>query len=281
MKLSVCTWSFEALPLDGALAVCQAMGFKSIATSGFSARGRSSLDPDEVGSDPQKAADQLRPLLDKYGLYVVDFFVQFASSFYGRSMNEPDPVARQKNLESLKGIVKFCQRLKIPVITVLPGMDHPGVDHEKNFEVAGETFRKALQITGDGGIQLCFEPHMQSLTDTPERALELIERTPGLKATLDYSHFILQYIEPERIHKLIPHTGHFHIRPARDGKLQTRHAEGTIDFVDIIGRLKAANYEGSLAVEYVYGAWFDANNVDTLTETVATKNALETYVPVA
>jgi len=122
MDLSVCAYSFEALPLEGALGVCQSMGFKGVAVSGFANRGRSSYDPDEVGANPQKAADHLSALLHKYGLHAVDFFVQFSSSFYGRSMNEPDPAIRKKNVELFKGIVRFCQLVKIPVVTLLPGM---------------------------------------------------------------------------------------------------------------------------------------------------------------
>lgn len=281
MNLSVCAWSFEALPLDGALGVCEALGFGGVAVSAFKDRGESSFDPDELGTNPERFSAELRRLIDKRGQHVVDVFVQFAAAFTGRSMNEPDPAARRKNLEMLKGITRFAADVHIPVITVLPGMDHIGVPRDQNFRTAAETLRAAVEIVGEKGVTLCFEPHMQSLTDSPERTLELLEMVPGLRVTLDYSHFVLQYIELERIHKLLPHTGHVHIRPARFGKLQTRHAEGTIDFVDIIGRLKAIGYTGSLALEYVCGAWFDVNQLDTITETLATKRALEPYVPVA
>lgn len=281
MDLSVCAYSFEALPLEGALGVCQSMGFKGVAVSGFANRGRSSYDPDAVGINPQKAADHLMPLLDKYGLHAVDFFVQFSSSFYGRSMNEPDPAVRDKNVKMFAGIAQFCKLAKIPVVTLLPGMDHPSASYEQNLDIAGDTFRKTLEIAGEAGLRLCFEPHTESLTSTPERALSLIERAPGLKVALDYSHFVFQYIEIERIHKLIPHAAYFHVRPARPGRLQTRHAEGTIDFIDIINRLKAVNYEGSMSIEYVCSPWYDANQLDTLTETMATKQALEPYIAVA
>ncbi len=84
----------------------------------------------------------------------------------------------------------------------------------------------------------------------------------------------------ERIHKMIPHTGHVHIRQARPGKLQTRFVEGTIDFVDVAKRLQAANYPYALSIEYVCSDWYDINNVDTLTETLVTKEALEKHIPV-
>ncbi|MCC7449094.1 MAG: sugar phosphate isomerase/epimerase [Anaerolineae bacterium] len=275
MNLSVCAWSFEVLPLDGALAICRALGFDRVALSAFHNRGHASYEPDELGANPQKAADDLLPRLDKYGFQVVDLFVQFNDSFYGRSMNEPDPAIRQKNIESFKGIVRFCQLTNIPGITLLPGMAHVEASFEQNMDIAGETYRQLIAIAQPAGIEVRFEPHMQSLTDTPERAQMLIERAPGLKVTLDYSHFVLQYVDVERIHKLIPHTGFVHVRQARPGKLQTRHAEGTIDFADIIKRLKAVNYQGSFGLEYVCGGWFDCNQQDTITETLESTRALE------
>ncbi len=281
MKLTISTWAFEAIPLEGALAVCQSMGFKGVDIAGFHNRGRLSYEPDEVGTNPQKAADHLLPLLDKYGLHAVDFFPQFTNSFYERSMNDPDPAVRQNNIEMFKGIIKFCKLVKIPGITLLPGVEHLAFSREKNLDVAGETFRKLVEIGTEADLLVRFEPHMGSLTNTPELALALIERAPGLTVTLDYTHFTLQYIEMGRCHKLIPYTSHVHVRPARDGRLQTRHAEGTIDYVDIIKRLKAVNYQGCLSVEYVCSPWYDANQLDTLTETVTTKEALEPYLGVA
>jgi sugar phosphate isomerase/epimerase len=156
-------------------------------------------------------------------------------------------------------------------------MEHSGNAFEKDLDTAAETLRAIEKITAQAGVTLCFEPHMQSITNTPEKALALVERVPGLKIALDYAHFVLQYIEIEQIHTLIPHTGYFHLRPARPGKLQTRHAEGTIDFVDISKRLAAANYTGEIAIEYVCAPWFDANQLDTLTETFTTKQALDPY----
>ena len=121
---------------------------------------------------------------------------------------------------------------------------------------------------------------MSSVADTPELALNLLERAPGVKLALDYTHFVLQYISLERIHPLLPHAGHFHIRSARPGKLQTRWIEGTIDYFDIINRLKALKYEHCLSIEFVCQDWYDGFQLDTLNETMLAKAALEAHVPV-
>ncbi len=278
MRLTVSSYSFEAIPLEGALAVAKAMGFTGVDIGGFHNRGRASYEPDEVAADPQKFADNLKMLLDQYGLEAVDFFPQFGATPDHRSINDPDVNVRRRDEDVFAGIAQFCKLAGIPGITVLPGVDHPERSLEQNLELSADMLQRFVAIAAEAGLHLNFEPHMGSVCPTPELALNLIERVPGLLVTLDYSHFLLQYIPLERIHKLIPHTGHFHIRQARPGKLQTRFVEGTLDFVDIAHRLRQTGYSGCLSLEYVCADWYDINNVDTLTETMVTKAALEPYI---
>lgn len=115
MRLSVSSYSFEAIPLEGTLAICQAMGFKGVVISAFSQRGRAGYEPDEVAANPQKFADQLNALLDRYKLEAVDFFPQFAPNFYDRALNHPNPDIRKKNIASFRGIVRFCELTRIPI----------------------------------------------------------------------------------------------------------------------------------------------------------------------
>jgi sugar phosphate isomerase/epimerase len=279
MRLTISSYSFEILSLEGVLAVCHHLGFKGVDIAGFHARGRCSLEPEDVTADPQRHADMVRALLDKYGLEAVDFFPQFGASPDQHSLNDPDPEIRRKNEALVRGCARFCQLAGIPGMTILPGVDHPARSLPDNLAVAGEAMKKAVEIAGEFGVQVRFEPHMGSITHTPELTIELIEQyAPAARVTLDYSHFILQYIPEARIHQLLPFAGHLHIRPARPGKLQVRHEENTIDWVDIINRLRRLGYEGALSVEYVCNPWYDLNRLDTLYETVMTKEALQPHV---
>jgi sugar phosphate isomerase/epimerase len=277
-RLSCSSYTFEAIPLEGALAIVKAIGVKAVDIAGFHQRGKASYEPDEVGAHPQHYADHLNALLDKYELKPIDFFPQFGAHPDERSINDPDPAVRQKDLDAFRGIVQFCQLTGMHSITLLPGVDHPGKSKDENMAQSAEMLRVCADIAGETGITLCFEPHMGSLAHTPELALELVERAPGAKITLDYSHYLLQYIPLARIHPLIPHTGHFHIRQARPGKLQTRFSEGTLDFLDIAQRLEAAGYQGCMSLEYICSDWYDMNQIDTLYETMATKEALQPHL---
>jgi sugar phosphate isomerase/epimerase len=277
MRLTVSSYSFEAIPLDGTLAVAHAMGFKGVDIAGFHKRGRASLEPDEVGANPEKFADDLKRMLDKYELEAVEYFPQFATTFEERALTL-DRSAIEQNFKSMEGIARFCQLVGFRGITVLPGVDQADRALDQNLEVSAKNLSRYAEICGNHGIALGFEAHMGSVADTPERALQILERAPNVNVTLDCSHFVLQYISMERIYKLIPRTGQVHIRPARPGTLQTRYSENAIDFVELINRLKAVDYQGSFSVEFVYADWFGINNVDTLTETMLVKEALEPYL---
>ncbi len=266
MRLSIASYSFEVLPLEATLMISQSLGFDAVDIAGFHARGRASFEPAAVAADPQAQADILLPLLDQYQLDVVDFFPQFGAAPALHSLNDPDADVRARNLEYMRGAARFCHLIGSPGMTILPGIDHTARKQAENLAVSIEYLRRAVDIAGEQNVEVRFEPHMGSLTDTPELALEVVDAVPGLKVTLDIAHFMLQYIPLERVYTLIPHTGHVHVRQAQPGKLQVAHDEGAIDFIDLIARLQAVDYSGALTVEYVCADWFGVNRNDTLYE---------------
>jgi len=279
MRLTISGHSFEVLSLEGVLSLCKHLGFKGVDISGFHARGRCSIEPEDIAADPQGEADKLKALLDKYELDAVDFFPQFGTSPADHGLNDPNPDIRERNAYLIGRIAEFCNMVGIPGMTILPGVEHLGRSQQENLEVSGQEMKRATEIAGEHGIKLRYEAHMGSITYTPELAIQLIEEyAPDAKLTLDYTHFVLQYIPVERIHALLPYTDHVHVRASRPGKMQTSYTDGTIDYPDIIRRLKAIDYQSTVSVEYVYQDWFGCNDVDTLTETVITKEALEPLV---
>lgn len=277
MRLSVANYSFEVLPLEATLMVCRSLGFDAVDIAGFYQRGKCSFEPQIVAADPQTQADILNPLLQKYALAVTDFFPQFGAAPALHSLNDPDAGIREENLRFVRGAAHFCKLIGAPGMTILPGVDHPARTLADNLAVSVESLRRAVEIASEYGVEVRFEPHMGSVADTPELALHLVDHVPGLKVTLDIAHFLLQYIPMERIYPLIPHAGHVHVRQAKPGKLQVAHAEGTIDFPDLITRLKAVGYGGALTVEYVCADWFEVNRNDTLYESAVALEQLAPY----
>lgn len=278
MKLGITAWTFEGLKLNDCLALCRALGFQRVDIAGFHKRGMNSLEPDEVGQNPEKYADFLKRALEPQGMTVHDFFPQFGASLDQRSINHPDPAERQKNRESMKGIIKFCQLVGIPGISLSPGVNFTHVSFEQNLETSMKEFKYYAELAEGTGVTIRVEPHMHAIADTPERTMAILDYAPGTKVTLDYAHFMLQYVSMERSHTLLPYTDHIHVRQSRMGKMQTRTEEGTIDYAEVINKLKAFKFTGVFSLEYVNMDWFDCNQVDTISETLKTTKILAGYL---
>ena len=278
MKLGITAWTFEGLPLPDCLALCKALGFRRIDIAGFHKRGMNSLEPDEVGRYPEKYADLLKRALEPHEMTVHDFFPQFGASLDQRSINHPNPAERQKNHEAMKGILKFCQLVGIPGISLSPGVNFTEVSFQQNLETSMKEFKYYVELAEGTGVTIRVEPHMHAIADTPERTFEILNYAPGTKVTLDYAHFMLQYVSMERSHTLLPYTDHMHVRQSRMGKMQTRTEEGTIDYVEVMSKLKALNYQGVFSLEYVNMDWFDCNQVDTISETLKTTKILAPFL---
>ncbi|MDX2138208.1 MAG: sugar phosphate isomerase/epimerase [Chloroflexota bacterium] len=277
MRLSVANFSFEVLPLEATLMVASTLGYSSVDIAGFYQRGKCSFEPQDVAADPQKQADILNPLLQKYHLSVTDFFPQFGLAPSLHSLNDSDAAVREENMRLVRGAAQFCKLIGAPGMTILPGVDHTSRTLAENLAISAEYLRRAVAIAGEYDVEVRFEPHMGAVADTPELALGLVNAVPGLKVTLDLAHFALQYIAVERALALVPYTGHVHVRQAKMGKLQIAYNEGTLDFPDLIARLKAVGYQGALTVEYVCADWFEVNRNDTLHESAVALEHLRPY----
>jgi hypothetical protein len=57
--------------------------------------------------------------------------------------------------------------------------------------------------------------------------------------------------------------------------VQMGAAGGTLDIGDIVRRLRSANYDGYIAIEYTWQDWEGCKNVDTLAETVLMRDLLQ------
>jgi sugar phosphate isomerase/epimerase len=278
MKLAVANYTFEVLPLEATLMICKSLGFDSVIIAGFHKRGHCSFEPTDVATNPQKQADILNALLDKYQLKVIDYFTQFGATHHLHSLNDMDRTIRERNMDFVRGAAQFSKLIGSFGMTILPGVDQIQRPLADNLAISAEYLQRAVAIAGEFGIEVRFEPHVESVADTPELALQLVEAVPGLKVALDHAHFLLQNISFERINILIPHTGLVHVRQARFGKLQVAHAEGMIDYPDLISRLKVVGYNGALACEYVCAPWYGINQNDTLYETSVAREKLLPYI---
>ena len=272
MQLAAHSFEFPTLSLENTCRVIAALELPAVDIGAL--KGYAHIDPDEIEADPAGVARRIQQATGRCGLAVSDLFPSFGQGFADRPINDPDPSVRTANRRRFEAFVETARSIGSPGITLLPGVLHPELGVEDSLELSAAAFRECLPIAQEAGLRLSFEGHIGSIVDTPELALSLVDRAPGLTVTLDYSHFIAQNISPERIHLLIPSTGHVHLRQARPGRVQVGAAEGTLDFVDITRRLQLAGYEGYVTIEFTWQDWEGCKNVDNVAESIIIRDML-------
>lgn len=272
-RLSCADSSFPKLTHEAALAVVRGLGIGAVDICSFT--GYDHTPPATVLADPARAAEVVKERVERHELEVADVFFILGTSFEELAPNHPDPDVRARSFEHFTTLVDFAQRVAPPGITILPGTAFPDVDEEESLELAAAELNRRAKVAGEAGLELNFEPHYGSLAETPERALALIERTPHVGFTLDYSHFVYQDIPQDDVDRLLPRTRHFHVRQAAPKVIQARAHEGTIDFERIRDALLGMGYTGYFGLEYQWeDGWLDFTRVDCISESAELRDVL-------
>ena len=269
-RLACADSTFPRLSHEAALAVIADLGIGAVDVCVFPI---AHTHPDAVRAEPEAVANDVGERLEGLGLTASDVFLILAEeSFEDRAVNHPDPEVRAESLSYFQATVEFARLLAAPGISVLPGV--PFDDASASLELSATELQRLAEVAGEAGLALSFEPHYESVTETPDRALELLSRAPDVRLTLDHSHFIYQGIEQSDVDPLIPHARHVHLRQAAPGSMQLPAREGAIDLQLLIERLEADGYAGYLCLEYQWEAWLDSNRVDCISETAQLRDML-------
>jgi len=235
---------------------------------------RSHVRPEVVREDIAGEAGRVAERVAGRGLAVADVFLIPWTDYRVMAPNHPDDGERERGRALFREMLEFTQRVGAPGITILPGMEFDGHDHGDSLERAVRELGERVVIAADAGLELSIEPHVGSVVENPAAALDLLQRAPGLKVSLDHTHFIRQDIPQEELDTLLPYTRHYHARCARPERIQARMVENTIDFERVVEQLRGQAYGGYLAVEYVWTDWEHCNECDNLSETILLRDRL-------
>jgi hydroxypyruvate isomerase len=279
MELTCTSFSFPRLSFERSLQQIALLDIPNV-DLGAHATG-SHLRPDRIEADPQGEADAVRRATDAAGVGIADLFPTFGRGFRDRAANTPDRGTRDANHQRFGAFVRFCKQAACPGITLLPGVVWDDLGPARSLALAREALTEYVDMGRSAGLRVSIEPHLESIVEAPERALELVQAVPGLQFTLDYTHFIAAGIPVERVHPLIPYAGHLHARQGAPGMLQAPHDQGTIDYADIVRRLHQARYAGRICVEYTWQEWRGCNRLDVVSESVILRDQLRSYIAAA
>ncbi|MEI6404066.1 MAG: sugar phosphate isomerase/epimerase family protein [Actinomycetota bacterium] len=272
MKLSCGDHSFPLLRHDLALDLIAGLGFEGfdLALMG----NRSHIRPEDVRHDVAGAAKRITAELDRRGLELSDVFVIPWTDFERFAPNSPVAQERQASRDLFDDMAALAARLNAPGITMVPGIDWPGLTHDQSLELAAEELQWRAARLSQEGMRFSVECHMGSVASTPDDVLRLLHLAPDLRLTLDYSHFIAPGHTQTDIDRLIPYASHVQVRGARPGRGQCGLEDNAIDFEDLVDQLDATGYDGFLTVEYVWINWEHMNECDNVSETIMLRDRL-------
>ena len=274
LKLACTDFSFPLLNHDQALAAIALLGLKGADIGLFEGHGH--LKPGAELKRHSASGAKLKRRLTAHGLVVSDVFLQIHAGFVECAINHPGAKRRGVARQQFLRVLDYANAAGSDHVTILPGVAFPGeLRNDSLARSAGELTWRVAEAK-QAGLQLAVEPHVGSLIDTPERALDLVKRVPGLGFTLDYAHFTRAGISEVRIEPLAEFATHFHARCARKGRLQAPLQENTINFPRVVRALARAKFSGWLALEYVWIDWEHCNEVDIVSESIQLKELLET-----
>jgi len=268
MKISLFAWSFPELTLKECAGLARVLGIPAIDIGFFY---RASLDRGSIRDDPEAALG----LVTGLGVDLACMYHFFGATMIDRNL--ADPSARAINID-LHQTARFCSAAAIPTIFVLPGMVNPGQTRASAYDEAARTLAPMIEICAAEGVTLTIEPNVRSFLEAPDQTLRFLRSVPGLKLTIDYSHFVCLGYPNGAVDPLLPHAAHLHMRQTRAGRLQDKADFGTINCASIIGDLRAQGYAGYLACEHLHKDYINARGDDVLTEVVRMRDLIRRFL---
>jgi len=275
IPLACADFSFPLLPHDLALDLIAGLGIEGIDVSLMLTN--SHLPVEQVMADPPTWARLIHSKLAQRGLALADVNFTPGGDFKTRTVNHPDAAVRKEAQEWFYRALEFTVRAGSKHITMLPGVCWPGEDGQTSLKRAADELAWRVEEGAKLGVTVSVEAHLGSIVPTPTEARRLLELTPGLTLTLDYTHFVYQGFPDADCEALLPSASHLHARGGHRGRLQAPMKRNAIDYARVLQAMTTVGYGGYFAIEYVWIDWENCNDVDTLSETVLMRDLANRY----
>jgi len=270
--LATADFTFPLLSHEKVLDLVRLLEFDGVDIGLF--EERSHLWPSREFENTEASATRLKKSLDDRGLSCADVFLQMAPDFVPFAINHPDSGPREKARDWFRHALDYAGGVGSPHITALPGVLFENEAPEDSWGRARDELAWRVEQAGERGIVFGTEAHVGSLAPTPADAERLVNDVPGLTLTLDYTHFTREGRPDEEIEPLVKHATHFHVRGAREGRLQASFADNVIDYTRVLEAMRKSEYSGYLGIEYVWIDWEHCNECDNLSETILFRDYL-------
>ena len=227
MYVACSTLCFARLPLDRALRLIGELEFSKLDVA-IHEQGPH-LKPSEVAADVPLAAQRIRigPSLTPAA-----FDVQIETG------------STEEYQRQLRAICRLARMSTVSTVTLSAAARGTALDLEE------KRLTPLVRLAVTEGIVLTVATRIGTLTETPDAAVELCTRVPGLGLTLDPSHFIAGPHQGESYDKVYPFVRHVHLRDTRRSadRFQVRIGQGEVEYGRIVNQLARHGYNRLLTV---------------------------------
>jgi len=222
------TLCFGKYPFERALQTIVELGFTKVDVALHEVGPH--LRPSEVAADVPTVATRLR---HGTGLTPCAFSV---------AGDPADPTAHTANLAA---VCRLARLTSVPVVTIAAARADTGLDLEVR------RLKELCAVAARDGVMLCVSTLTGTLTQTPDGAVELCKRVPGLGLTLDPSHYIAGPNAGASWDQVYPYIRHVHLRDTGSGAnhFQVRIGQGEIEYGKIVSMLARHRYDRVLTVD--------------------------------
>lgn len=279
MRIASADFSWPGLSHDLVLDVVRELGCEGVLLGLLGDYSPVHLEP--VLEDVPFWAGKLAERVERHGLVVADVFPIASMDLVGLAVNHPDGAERAASAAFFRAMLGFTRRMGVDGLTILPGIPFAGEPWEASFDRACSELAWRVDEARGLGLRLSVEPHHGSIVETPETAARLVEAVPGLELTLDYGHFNVQGIPDADVEPLLEWTRMLHLRPGREGLVQSRLTDNTIDFDRMVDRLVELDFDGWLVVEFVHDERPGCQDCDVIQEARALIAQIQTRLAAA
>lgn len=228
MYVACSTLCFSRYPLEQALRVIAELEFRKVDVA-IMERGPH-IKPSEVARDVCLAAQRIRigPSLTPAA-----FNVEIEAA-------DEDEYRRQ-----LKAICQLARLSAVSVLTIPAAAAGTSLDDEV------KRLGSLARLASAEAMVLTLETRIGTLTETPDLAIDLCKRVPGLGLTLDPSHYIAGPHQGKSFDQVYKYVRHVHLRDTcrNPDQFQVRVGQGEVEYGKVISHLARYGYDRLLTVE--------------------------------
>ena len=150
-----------------------------------------------------------------------------------------------EHMRHLRAVCRLARLTAVPTISV------PAPPLAEDVDKATDRVAAMVDLAEAEGVILTVETTTGTATETPEGAVELCERVPGLGLTLDPSHYLVGPARGLSFDEVYPYVKHVRLRDtgATPNEFQVRVGQGQVDYGRVINQLERCRYDRLLTVD--------------------------------